>query len=693
MQNFLALLRRKHKQIIRHLFFVAAIIIIVFAIPKTGKFKYEFEKGKPWLHEDLIAPFSFPIEKSPEEIEAERKAIQENFKPFYTLNGEVEKNEKKEFDQAIQKSTENESEAVEKKLPYLKKKGLQLLSQVYSKGIIELAEQHQEKPTDFRVTLVTNKVAEDRSLNQLYTVKQAHNFLLQQIEDDTLLNKPYFISPLFSAVENNIIYDQQLSEKRLQELIDNISLTRGLVQENEKIISKGNIVTPEKYQILVSLKKEYETRISRGENIEIFGGYFMVITLLFVLYIVYLHLFEPILLRTNRNVILILVNIIIFILMGIYVTNNPSLNVYLIPYCILPIVLLAFFGSRAAFLSFILVILITGIFAPNAYEFILIQTMAGLTAVLTMLRIRYISQFFISTILIFASYLLAYLAINFIQGIVVAEIPYMNFLWFGGNFILTLLAYPLIYAYEKMFGLLSDITLIELSDINRRLLRKLALKAPGTFQHSLQVSNMAETLISEIGGDPLLTRVGALYHDIGKMENPAYFIENQKFMKNPHDFLDAKESAQIIIRHVTKGEEMARNYGLPEKIIDFIKTHHGTSRVEYFYQNYLKASDSESVDESDFRYPGPKPTAKEHAVVMMVDSVEAASRSLKQIEEGTLEKLVDKIIDQKINDNQLEEADLTMKEINHIRYRLKRLLKTIYHVRVEYPEVEMNKKS
>lgn len=688
MATVFSVVKRKYKQIFRYLFILAAIFAIVFAIPKHGKFKYEFERGKPWLHEDLFAPFSFPIEKAPEEIRIERQQVQENFKPFYLRHTDLPELKMQQFITELQQELQDEPANVQVRQERLIKRGMDLLQEVYNTGIIEVAEPHQAFPPDALIQVMRNRVVTHRRIGELLTLKEAHNMLLQQVQEDTLFNKPYFVTPLFNALAANVEYDEELSERRLAELLSKISLTRSLVQENEKIISKGNIITPEEYQVLMSLKKEYEQRVSKRGNTEILIGYLILISLIFLLYIVYIRLFEPEVLKTNRNVILTLVNIVIFILLSIYVVGNPTLDIYLVPYCVLPITVLAFYGSRAAFLSMVVVVLIAGLIAPNAFEFVLIQLLAGLTAVLSMLHIRYISQFFISTILIFLTYVVAYFAMNFIQGVELEEMPWTNFLWFGGNFILTLLAYPLIYAYEKLFGLMSEITLIELGDINRKLLKKLGNKAPGTFQHSLQVSNLAETLVSEIGGDPLLTRVGALYHDIGKMDNPTYFIENQKFSKNPHDYLDEEESASIIIRHVTKGEEMARSLGLPEPVIDFIRMHHGTSRVEFFYQNYLKKHAEAATDDTAFRYPGPRPRTKEQAVVMIVDSVEAASRSLKQVEEGTIEKLVDKIIDTKINDHQLEDAALTLQEISYIRMRLKKLLRTLYHVRVEYPDAE-----
>ncbi|MGZ5304248.1 MAG: HD family phosphohydrolase, partial [Bacteroidia bacterium] len=347
---------------------------------------------------------------------------------------------------------------------------------------------------------------------------------------------------------------------------------------------------------------------------------------------------------------------------------------------------------RIAFVTYFLVILLCGLVVPNPYEFVLVQTMAGFTAMLSMARIRYISQFFISALLIFMTYCLVYLGFSFIKSGLIKTVEWDIFIWFGGNFILTLLAYPLIYANEKIFGFLSDISLLELSDINNKLLKELFLRAPGTFQHSLQVANLAEAVIDRIGGNALLTRVGALYHDVGKLHNPEYFIENQKHSYNPHEQLTDLQSADMIIGHVTKGVETAQEYNLPKRVIEFIRTHHGTTRVEYFYKHYVQEHTGEEVDDTAFRYPGPKPSSKETAVVMIVDSVEAASRSLKEPDEKQIDNVVDKIIDNKIQDNQFDYATITINEINATRRILKKLVKSIYHIRIQYPSEGEKKK-
>ncbi|MDQ3073233.1 MAG: HDIG domain-containing protein, partial [Bacteroidota bacterium] len=464
-------------------------------------------------------------------------------------------------------------------------------------------------------------------------------------------------------------------------------LRHGMVEQGQTIINRDNIVTEEKYQVLTSLKKAYEGQV--GQGYLLFIGYVVIIAILFILYAIQLEMFgaediyaEP------RSLVLILINIVLFTMLTAYMVRYDVGNVYIVPYCIVPIVLLAFFGIRLALVTHLLVILICGLMVPNPYEFVLIEVVAGVTAILSMARIRYISQFFVSALLIFMMYSLTYYGISFMQSSTVEDVQWSQLVWFGGNFLFTLIAYPLIYVNEKVFGFLSDISLLELSDINNKLLKDLFTRAPGTFQHSLQVANLSEAIIDRIGGNALLTRVGALYHDIGKVENPEYFIENQKYSISPHEGMDEKESADIIIGHVTRGIEIAQEHRLPKAVVDFIRTHHGTTRVDFFYRNYMQKHPEEGDDDSGFRYPGPKPFSKETAVVMITDSVEAASRSLKEPDEKQLEKLVDMIIDSKIQDNQFDYATITIHDINTARRVLKKLLKSIYHIRIQYPADE-----
>lgn len=674
----------------RYLLFLIATVLIVYIIPKSGKFQFDYEKGEDWKYETLKAPFSFPIKKSQEELKQEKRAVKKQFRPFYEQQPGVVEQSLRAFSQQILPRAYEENQKVATKPDSLyKQKGRQLLKGVYQKGVIEIARRHQENNTQ-QIRLVEGKTMSPAKLNQFLSSEEAKNRLKQQVKQDDAFNQRFFIEALTSAVKPNVQYNHQLSTRKLDELLDDISVNHGLIEEGETIIAQGTTVTDERYRTLRSLESAYESQTSEGlSRYIIVGGYSLLVIFIMAIFGVYLGFFKQDVVRSTKSLLLILSNIVLFILLTIYVNQNDTLSIYLVPYAILPIVMLAFFGPRVAIMAHLVVVLMGGLFVSSGLEFVFLQIMAGFMSILAMSRIRYLSQFFIASILIAFSYYVSFLGLKFIEVSAFQSIQWISLLWFTGNFVLTLLAYPLIYAHEKLFGFVTDITLIEYADINKKVLRRLSMRAPGTFQHSLQVANLTETVLNEIGGNALLARVGALYHDIGKMDNPEYFIENQRYLDNPHNNLSYEDSARVIISHVPKGVEKARQMGLPEQITKFIRTHHGSSRVEYFYRNYLKQlSEDEEANENKFRYPGPKPFSRETAVVMLIDSVEAASRSQQDPTEDEINSLIDNILDNKLRDNQLEKADITMREFNIIRNRLKRLMKSIYHVRVKYPERE-----
>ncbi|HEX8377404.1 MAG TPA: HDIG domain-containing protein, partial [Pedobacter sp.] len=380
-------------------------------------------------------------------------------------------------------------------------------------------------------------------------------------------------------------------------------------------------------------------------------------------------------------ILLVITSMLVFLTWSIKF-NIPS--VYYIPYCIVPIIIRILFDTRLALNIHLLVVLIAGFVVPNSFEFSFIQIIAGITAIYSIKNLVKREQFLTSAVLILCSYFVAYLGISLVKNGSLLNIEWLNFVPFIFSVLLSLLAYPLIYAFERVFGITSDVSLMEITNTNSKLLRELSYKAPGTFQHSLQVANLAEAAIFNIGGNALLVRAGALYHDIGKMENPQYFIENQNKKVNPHDSLSYEESAQIIIRHVNKGVEIARRNNLPELIIDFIKTHHGNTRMDYFYQSFLKNFPEKFIDENIFRYPGPIPFSKETGVLMLADSVEAASRSLKEPDAESISSLVDRIIDYKLDQGQLNNSNITFKDLNIIKSIFKSMLMSIYHIRIDY---------
>lgn len=388
----------------------------------------------------------------------------------------------------------------------------------------------------------------------------------------------------------------------------------------------------------------------------------------------------------SKQLVLLLMLILFMVFVTSLVVKFSPAYVYLVPVCMIPIVIGVFMDSRLALFAHLITIIITGFLVPNSYEYVFLQLFAGIVTILSTVRLERRSQFFFASLMIFLTYSVIYTGMTLIKEGSLNDINYTYYAYFGGSAVLTLFSQPFIYIFEKLFGLITNVTLLELSNTNNKLLRELALKAPGTFQHSMQMANLAEEAIHEIGGNPLLVRTGAMYHDIGKINDPVYFIENQTTGVNPHDELTYDESAGIILDHVLSGVERAKKYNLPEQIIDFIRTHHGTRKTEYFYALAKKENPSEEVDERDFTYPGPEPFSKETAVLMMADTVEAASRSLKIPDEESIDKLVEGVIDKQIESKQFDNADITLRDIKRIKSIFKKKLMNIYHLRIEYPE-------
>jgi hypothetical protein len=496
-----------------------------------------------------------------------------------------------------------------------------------------------------------------------------------------------FVRPyLENAISHSIFYDKATTDKVLQQTLNEIAPSRDIILKNQRIISKGEILDPIKFQIIQSLKDEYEQQAGDSSNYYfILLGQIVIVTLCLSVLTVFLLFFRNDIFLDNTKITFILILIILQVLMADIAINSQAFSIYLLPFCILPVIIRAFYDTRIALFVHLVTVLIISFIAPNRFEFAFIQLLGGMVAIFSIVNMRNRSQIFLSSIIIFFTYSISYIGITIIQEGGIDVISGYDFAWFGISALLTLFSYHLIFIFEKLFGFISDVSLLELSDTNGKLLRELASRAPGTFQHSLQVANLAEEAIYTIGGNALLVRTGALYHDIGKMDMPMYFIENQAHGINPHEDLNFDESASIIIDHVIKGVEIAKKNKLPEQIIDFIRTHHGTSITAYFYRSFQNAFPEEKIDESKFHYPGPIPFSKETAVLMMADSVEAASRSLKKYDAEAIDNLVEMIINKQIEQEQFVNADITFKDINTLKKIFKKKLMNIYHVRVEYP--------
>lgn len=676
-------LLRKYARNLKVIMILTSICVIVFALPKQAKFRYEYDKGRIWNQKDLISPYNFAILKTPQEIESDKAAALKTIKPVYQLDNDVKEEQEEGFKNDFEIKWHDAGLNDHLKTRYLTV-GLNLLADIYDKGVLTLNVKYQHNADNYPVTILNHNVANERNTADLYTKEQALAYC-ERVLNTSNLDKAFLLNMLQNRVQNNLIYDDKLTNRLEKEVLEGLSSTSGMVQKGEVIVIKGSVINSDVYQKLESYKKAFEdnARINGNRNLVLLGQ-FLLVSIVITLLIVFLYLFRKDIYYDNRLVGLILLVITAMLATLSWAIRLQLPNFYYIPYCIVPIIIRILFDTRLALNIHLLVILVAGFFVPNSFEFAFFEITSGMVAIYSIKNLIRRDQFLTSAAIITFNYLVAFLGISFIREGSFMAIDWMDFFPFVVSVLLTLLAYPLIYAFERVFGITSEITLIELTNTNATLLRELAFSAPGTFQHSLQVANLAENAIYSIGGNALLVRAGALYHDIGKLENPLYFIENQSSGFNPHDKLPYEESAQIIIRHVSKGAELARKHGLPEIVIDFIRTHHGNTRVDYFYQSFLKNYPEKGIDENIFRYPGPIPFSKETGVLMLADSVEAASRSLKEPDAKSISNLVDRIVSYKLDQGQLNDSDITLKDLQTIKEIFKKMLMSIYHVRIDY---------
>ncbi len=674
--------------------FLISIILILQLFPRQAGFQYEYQQARPWMYEDLLAPFDFAILKTEKELEQERKEVLSDFRYYFKIDHTVYDKKLAELCDDFETAWKRKY-STDEKFDKKKKHNSQVIFDIldhlyYERGIIFLDDTLANKGPEYEINLREGQVAEVRTLSDFYTISEAYEYINSRMEtisqqDDTV--DVDLIKPLLEdALTHNVFYDEELNEKAKKEQLALISPSRGMVQQGEKIISKGELITSDKYQVLKSFEKEYNKQLGDlSVNYIIYLGQFILISLSMIVLSLFLKTFRKDVYADNRKIILILVSILFMVLLtGLVVKHNIDL-LYLVPVCIVPIVIRSFFDNRLALYVHIITIILIGFMVPKSFQFVFLQFIAGIIAILSMVTLRRRSQVFFTAGLIFLTYIAVFTGLSLAQTGSFGEIESINYAYFGGSALLTLFSYPIIFLLERIFGMSTDFSLLELSDTNNRLLRDLSMKAPGTFQHSLQVANLAEEAIIEIEGNPLLTRTGALYHDIGKMDSPLYFSENQSSGINPHDELEPEESAEIIIDHVIKGVEKARKYNLPEYLIDFIRTHHGTNKARYFYSMSVKNQEADDVDQKKFTYPGPKPFNKETAVVMMADGVEAASRSLDKPDEESINELVERIIDEQVKENQFDNADITFKDITTVKKIFKQKLNNIFHIRIAYP--------
>ena len=661
------------------------VAIITLFLPKQARFRFEYERGKIWMQKDLFSPHSFAIRKTNAEIEKDREDILKSVLPVYQNDTESAQNSLTAMNSEFEIKWRTSGIPDPEKETYNAQAKL-VLNEIYERGLFDPVKKFQRYGINYNLSLLSNNVSTQLNTADAFLLKTALDFAETTINNNPKIkNKDWLLKLIRNHLRPNYIYDEQLTDKQEENALNSISTTRGMVQRGELVVARGTRVNAEIYQKLESLRTAYEddAKIIGNRNL-IMLGQFLISGLIIALLVVFLYLFRKDIYADNRQMSLILLIItgMLFTLSWAIRIKIPS--IYYMPFCIVPIIIRILFDTRLALNIHLLVVLIAGFFVPNSFEFAFLQISAGMVAIYSIKNLIKREQFLISALLILLNYFIAFLGISLIRDGSIADIEWLNFTPFIFSVLLSLLAYPLVYAFERVFGITSDVTLMELTNTNSKLLRELALKAPGTFQHSLQVANLAEAAIFKIGGNALLVRAGALYHDIGKTVNPQYFIENQNRGANPHDTISYEQSAQIIIQHVNKGVEIARKNQIPEMLIDFIRTHHGNTRVDYFYQSFLKNFPEKFVDENTFRYPGPIPFSKETAVLMLADSVEAASRSLKEPDAISINNLVERIIDYKLDQDQLTDSNITLKDIETIKLIFKTMLMGIYHVRIDY---------
>lgn len=683
--------RSKWTSLLRFLLVGAVVAFISFLFPNNVTFKYEFEARQSWRYDDLYAPFDFAILKTAEELRKDQEALDANFTPYYSEDAQIAKQAKSDFEASFNQLKEEALDGdlfkdVKRKPDDYLRYGQQFLNKIYDRGVIEMDSSLEQKGNDFVLNIVRGNTTYLQTLGNLYTIAAAKSLLSDSLPYSPL-KEPEFLFPILQQnVHSNLVFNDTLTQKFRTDLLAEISGTRGMVMKGELIIPRDGIVTEEIYQTLTSYKRFYEEEVTEKKSHWIvFAGYFLLTSIIVGVFLLYLQFYATSIYHNLGELIFFFIWLVMYSYLVYLVEQLGGLSAYMIPFCIIPIVINTFYNEQLALFTHIIVVLIASFLSSLGYEFTFLQILAGIVVLLGKINTQDWSRFFYSMLFLFLSYGLGYLGLSLIQEGGLQTIDWSVYSWLFFNVVFTLLAFPLVPLLERVFSFFtSPLTLMELSDLNKPLLQALALKAPGTLQHSLQVANLSEAAARRVGANPLLVKVAALYHDIGKTDKPAFYIENQSG-KNPHDDISDLESAKIIIAHVTEGVKMASKAKLPQVLIDFIKSHHGTTRVEYFYRKHLAAHPEHNFDETLFVYPGPLPKSKEETILMMADSVEAACKSLKNPTEKDLMDLIDKIIEGKITHGQLEESEMNFKELEACRQVFKQVMKSVHHVRIEYP--------
>lgn len=673
MNRFFTFLRDRHSFIYKGFLFALALLLIVWFSPRNSHFSYDLNdlEGQPWPYESLKAPIDFAIQKSDKELEEEMDNIRMNSIPYFRFDSALADESEQRMAYELEGFTSGERTAF-----------LQLADQAYMKGI-RATQNAANSGSEDEVWVVKGKIAETQKLGKFLTPAEADSFVYSRLTPDLRQRIREKTGISFTA---NVVYDSAMTTNYLNQALSNVSQTRGAVTTGDAIVGKGEIVTSDIYHKLLSLQAAYQMRHEGGNSnaLGILGQIILTGFSLFLLF-QFLRLFRRDVLTSDSRILFILLMVVLTVLLSYIPDRLESVPMTVLPFCILPVIMRAFYDTRLALFVHLVTCIIISIKLPgDRYSFLFIQVISGIAAIFSIVNMRNRSQLFFSVIIILTAYLVVHMSMGLMAEGDILSFRSQDFVNYTISATLVLLAYPLIFIFEKLFGFVSDVTLMELADTNHPLLRDLAEKAPGTFQHSMQVANLAEEAIRRVGGNHLLIRTGAMYHDIGKADMPMYFIENQTTGMNPHDELSFEESASILISHVVRGIEKARAHRIPDIVVDFIRTHHGTTNTGHFLTKFKMNNPDVAVDEELFRYPGPIPYSKETAVLMMADAVEASSRSLPTYDADTIDSLVERIIDKQADQHQFDNSDITLKDITAIKKIFKKKLRSIYHVRVAY---------
>lgn len=656
------------------------VAIIVWFLPRNEGRMYRYDVGKPWMYGSVIAKFDFPIYKTDEAIKHEQDSLLKHFQPYYSLNPLIEKKQVERFlhdyEQGINGLPKEYVGIVARQM-----------QEIYQMGIINTNEYNNIfKDSTSMIRFVSGKNAKSLKVSSFYSTIAAYEHIFA---NEKLAAQRAILSRcnLNNYIEANIVYDKEKSDAEKNDMLSSIPLASGMVMSGQKIIDRGEIVNDYTCRVLNSFDKEMKRRSSTQDEImTTFIGQTLFVLILVMMFTSYLTLFRKDYFEKPRSITMLYTMITLFPILVSMMMKHNFFSVYIIPFAMAAIFVRVFMDSRTAFITHVTMILICAAAVKYQYEFIIVQLASGLVAIYSLRELSKRSQIFITAILVTISSCIVYLALQLMQDNQVFNIDPSMYTYFIINGIFLLLSYPMMYLIEKLFGFISNVTLFELSNTNKGLLRNLSEIAPGTFQHSITVGNLAAEIANRIHANSLLVRTGALYHDIGKMTNPVFFTENQAGV-NPHDQLSDLESAQIIISHVTEGLKLAEKFNLPGIIKDFISTHHGTGLTKYFYINYCNEHPDEQVDKEMFQYPGPNPFTREQAILMMADTVEAASRSLNEYTEESISTLTNKLIDSQVADGFFRECPITFRDIALAKSVLIERLKSIYHTRISYPHL------